>query len=66
MWNPWEKTSKTLTDLGNKDFNRMVVVGAAAVEKPICLKPGEEWTANQILSFSPTSYNCDEPEPSFR
>ncbi|KAK4481832.1 hypothetical protein RD792_012743 [Penstemon davidsonii] len=43
VWNPWEKKSKTIADLGDDDYKRMVCVEAAAIENPITLKPGEEW-----------------------
>ncbi|KAJ4836367.1 hypothetical protein Tsubulata_040527, partial [Turnera subulata] len=46
VWNPWEKKSKAMTDL---------CVDGAAIEKPITLKPGEEWTGRLELSARITS-----------
>ncbi|KAL3841054.1 hypothetical protein ACJIZ3_025645 [Penstemon smallii] len=43
VWNPWEKKSKTIADLGDDDYKHMVCVEASAIENPITLKPGEEW-----------------------
>uniref|UniRef100_A0A1J3DSS7 glucose-6-phosphate 1-epimerase n=1 Tax=Noccaea caerulescens TaxID=107243 RepID=A0A1J3DSS7_NOCCA len=40
VWNPWEKK---VVDLGVEDYRRFVAVESAAVEKPITLKPGQEW-----------------------
>eukprot|EP00250_Pteridium_aquilinum_P028408 c37099_g1_i1 orf=1-828(-) len=40
VWNPWEKKCKSIVDLGDEDYKRMVCVKAAAIENPIVLKPG--------------------------
>ncbi|KAL8150410.1 hypothetical protein V2J09_020218 [Rumex salicifolius] len=50
VWNPWEKKAKALTDLGDDEYKQMLCVDGAAVEKPITLKPGEEWTGQLELS----------------
>ncbi|XP_078443588.1 galactose mutarotase-like superfamily protein [Wolffia australiana] len=56
VWNPWEKKAKGIVDLGDDDFKHMVCVEAACIEKPITLKPGEEWTGRQDISIVPSSY----------
>ncbi|KAI4318340.1 hypothetical protein MLD38_032061 [Melastoma candidum] len=44
VWNPWEKKSKMMVDLGDEEYRQMICVDGAVIEKPIALKPGEEWT----------------------
>lgn len=55
VWNPWEKKSKTMVDLGDEEYKQMLCVDGAAVEKPITLKPGEEWTGRLDLSVVPST-----------
>ncbi|KAF7828177.1 putative glucose-6-phosphate 1-epimerase isoform X1 [Senna tora] len=55
VWNPWEKKSKTMSDLGDEEYKQMLCVDGAAVEKPITLKPGEEWTGRLDLSLVPST-----------
>ncbi|XWS50050.1 hypothetical protein CRYUN_Cryun12cG0054900 [Craigia yunnanensis] len=55
VWNPWEKKSKTIVDFGDEEYKQMLCVNGAAVEKPITLKPGEEWTGRLELSVDPSS-----------
>ena len=50
MWNPWEKKAKALQDLGDDEYKKMLCVDGAAIEKPITLKPEEEWSAQLELS----------------
>ncbi|GAB4857485.1 hypothetical protein Ancab_015394 [Ancistrocladus abbreviatus] len=50
VWNPWEKKAKALPDLADEEYKQMLCVDGAAVEKPITLKPGEEWTGQLELS----------------
>ncbi|CAN1178194.1 Putative glucose-6-phosphate 1-epimerase [Linum perenne] len=50
VWNPWEKKSKSMGDLGDEEYKQMLCVDGAAIEKPITLKPGEEWTGRLELS----------------
>ncbi|VFQ67995.1 unnamed protein product [Cuscuta campestris] len=54
VWNPWVKKSRALVDLGDEEYKQMVCVNGAAVEKPITLKPGEEWTSRVELAVKPT------------
>ncbi|GAB4834519.1 hypothetical protein Ancab_032775 [Ancistrocladus abbreviatus] len=50
VWNPWEKKAKALPDLGDEEYKQMLCVDGAVVEKPITLKPGEEWTGHLEIS----------------
>nr|GEZ11044.1 putative glucose-6-phosphate 1-epimerase [Tanacetum cinerariifolium] len=50
VWNPWDKKAKAMVDFGDDEYMHMLCVEAAAVEKPITLKPGEEWRGRQELS----------------
>lgn len=50
MWNPWEKKAKALTDLADDEYKGMLCVDGAAIEKPINLKPNEEWMGQLELS----------------
>ncbi|KAF6172974.1 hypothetical protein GIB67_006350 [Kingdonia uniflora] len=60
VWNPWEKKSRTMADFGDEEYKQMLCVDAAAIEKSITLKPGEEWTGRLEISVVPSSY-CSEP-----
>ncbi|XP_055822257.1 putative glucose-6-phosphate 1-epimerase [Solanum dulcamara] len=55
VWNPWKERSNATADLGAEEYKHMVCVGSAAIEKPIPLKPGEEWTGKLELSFKQSS-----------
>ncbi|KAF8014457.1 hypothetical protein BT93_H0317 [Corymbia citriodora subsp. variegata] len=55
VWNPWEKKSKSIPDFGDEEYRQMLCVDGAAIEKPITLKPGEEWTGRLELSYVPSS-----------
>ncbi|CAO2819162.1 unnamed protein product [Amaranthus hypochondriacus] len=50
VWNPWEKKAKALQDLGDDEYKKMLCVDGAAIEKPITLKPEEEWSGLLELS----------------
>lgn len=50
VWNPWEKKARVIPDFGDDEYKQMLCVDAAAIEKPIALKPGEEWTGRVELS----------------
>ncbi|GLT28385.1 hypothetical protein SLA2020_033250 [Shorea laevis] len=52
FWNSWVKKSKAIADFGGDDYKRMVSVSGAAIEKPITLKPGEEWMGRLKLTLS--------------
>ncbi|XP_078431650.1 galactose mutarotase-like superfamily protein isoform X2 [Wolffia australiana] len=55
VWNPWEKKSKLIPDFGDEEYKQMVCVDGAAVDQPITLRPGEEWTGRLELSSVPSS-----------
>ncbi|BAF05679.1 putative glucose-6-phosphate 1-epimerase [Oryza sativa Japonica Group] len=59
VWNPWDKKSKTMADFGDEEYKQMLCVDAAAVERAITLKPGEEWTGKLELS-AVASTNCSD------
>ncbi|ESQ54707.1 hypothetical protein EUTSA_v10025755mg [Eutrema salsugineum] len=52
VWNPWEKK---VVDLGAEDYRRFVTVESAAIEKPITVKPGEEWKGILQMTVVPSS-----------
>lgn len=54
VWNPWEKKAKTIVDFGDEEYKQMLCVDGAAIERPITLKPGEEWTGRLELSVMPS------------
>ncbi|KAK9002436.1 hypothetical protein V6N11_025114 [Hibiscus sabdariffa] len=39
VWNPWDKKAKAMADFGDDEYKYMLCVEAAAIEKPITLKP---------------------------
>ena len=59
VWNPWDKKSKSMVDFGDEEYKQMLCVDEAAIEKPITLKPEEEWTGRLQLSIVPSSF-CSE------
>ncbi|GLU22556.1 hypothetical protein SLE2022_386220 [Rubroshorea leprosula] len=63
VWNPWDKKAKAIADLGYDDYKHMLCVEAACVEKPITLKPGEEWRGRQEISAVPSSYCSGQLDP---
>ncbi|KAJ6863081.1 glucose-6-phosphate 1-epimerase [Populus alba x Populus x berolinensis] len=63
VWNPWDKKAKTMTDFGDDEYMHMLCVEAAAIEKPITLKPGEEWKGRLELSAVPSSYCSGQLDP---
>ncbi|TVU32819.1 hypothetical protein EJB05_24577 [Eragrostis curvula] len=63
VWNPWDKKSKAMPDFGDEEYKNMLCVGAAAIEKPITLKPGEEWQGRQEICAVPSSYSSGQLDP---
>ncbi|XP_021826704.1 putative glucose-6-phosphate 1-epimerase [Prunus avium] len=63
VWNPWDKKAKAISDFGDDEYKHMLCVEAACVEKPITLKPGEEWKGRQELSAVPSSYCSGQLDP---
>jgi hypothetical protein len=52
-----------MSDFGDDEYKHMVCVEAAAIEKQITLKPGEEWTGKLELSAVPSSYYSGQLDP---
>ncbi|GJX69391.1 putative glucose-6-phosphate 1-epimerase [Tanacetum coccineum] len=50
VWNLLDKKAKAMVDFVDEEYKHMLCVEAAVVEKPITLKPGEEWRGMQELS----------------
>ncbi|KVH89047.1 Aldose 1-/Glucose-6-phosphate 1-epimerase [Cynara cardunculus var. scolymus] len=48
-----------MADLGDDEYKQMLCVDGAAIEKPITLKPGEEWTGRLEIAVVPSSF-CSE------
>ncbi|KAK3024242.1 hypothetical protein RJ639_043618 [Escallonia herrerae] len=63
VWNPWEKKTKSMVDLGDEEYKQMLCVDGAAIEKPITLKPGEEWTGRVQLAVVPSSFCSEDLDP---
>uniref|UniRef100_A0A453RWK3 glucose-6-phosphate 1-epimerase n=1 Tax=Aegilops tauschii subsp. strangulata TaxID=200361 RepID=A0A453RWK3_AEGTS len=63
VWNPWDKKAKAMQDFGDSEYKHMLCVEPAAVEKPITLKPGEEWKGRLGLSAVPSSYCSGQLDP---
>ncbi|KAA0048919.1 hypothetical protein IC582_012209 [Cucumis melo] len=59
VWNPWEKKSKAMVDFGDEEYKQMLCVNGAALERPITLRPGEEWTGKLQLTVVPSSFSFD-------
>uniref|UniRef100_A0A5B7C8S9 glucose-6-phosphate 1-epimerase n=1 Tax=Davidia involucrata TaxID=16924 RepID=A0A5B7C8S9_DAVIN len=66
VWNPWEKKSKLMVDFGDEEYKQMLCVDGAAIEKPITLKPGEEWTGRLELAVVPSSFCSEDLDPQRR
>ncbi|WOK98300.1 glucose-6-phosphate 1-epimerase [Canna indica] len=63
VWNPWDRKAKAIPDLGDDEYKRMLCVEAAAIEKPITLKPGEEWKGRLEISAVASSYCSGQLDP---
>ncbi|KAJ0693407.1 putative glucose-6-phosphate 1-epimerase [Helianthus annuus] len=64
VWNPWDKKTKAMADFGDDEYKHMLCVEAAAIEKPITLKTGEELKVRQELSAVPSRYFSGKLDPS--
>lgn len=52
-----------MADFGDEEYKQMLCVEAAAIEKPVTLKPGEEWKVRLELSAVPSSYFSGQLDP---
>lgn len=50
VWNPWAEKAAKMPDFEAEEYKQMVCVEAAAIDKPVTLKPDEEWTGKVELS----------------
>ena len=50
-WNPWAEKSAKLADMLPSDYQKMVCIEAAVIQKPITLDPQKSWTGSQTLSL---------------
>jgi len=49
VWNPWAEGARSLPDLADEEYLRMLCVEPASVETPVHLPPGGGWTGVQRL-----------------
>ncbi|XP_057981038.1 putative glucose-6-phosphate 1-epimerase [Malania oleifera] len=66
VWNPWEKKSKSMMNFGVEEYKQMLCVDGAAIEKPITLKAGEQWTGQLEFSVVPSSFCSEHLDPRWR
>lgn len=63
VWNPWERKAKAMADFGDDEYKHMLCLQPAAIEKPITLKPGEEWKGRQKIITVYSSYHSGRLDP---
>ena len=51
VWNPWVDKGGKLADMPSDGFQKMVCIEAAAIHKPVDLRPQNSWTGSQTLSI---------------
>ncbi|WMV37113.1 hypothetical protein MTR67_030498 [Solanum verrucosum] len=56
VWNPWDKRAKAIADFGDEEYKHMLCVEAAAVEKPITLKPVASLTQREFSLAAEKSF----------
>ena len=49
VWNPGAEATKKLDDMADNEYQKMLCIEAALIDKPITLAPGETWHGSQIL-----------------
>ena len=49
VWNPGPEAAKSMSDMADDEWQRMLCVEAAAIDKPVTLQPGETWKGRQSL-----------------
>ncbi len=49
VWNPGEAAARSLPDMADQAYRKMLCVEAARVDLPVTLAPGETWTGRQML-----------------
>lgn len=53
VWNPWVDKSKAMADFGDNEFNTMLCVEPAVIEKPIQLAAGASWSSLLEMHVEP-------------
>ncbi len=54
VWNPWVEGARSLKDMPDRDFRKMLCIEAAAVETPITVSPQATWVGRQICTALPS------------
>lgn len=49
VWNPGEAAARSLPDMNDLEYRKMVCVEAAQIDQPVTLAPGESWVGRQLL-----------------
>ena len=49
VWNPGAEATKQLADMADDEYQNMLCVEAAIIDKPITLQPGAQWAGSQVL-----------------
>ncbi len=44
VWNPWLETARELPDFATEEYKEMVCVENCVIERPVELRPGDNWT----------------------
>jgi glucose-6-phosphate 1-epimerase len=52
IWNPWATRAAALPDMPDDDYRRMLCIEAAAIGRPVQLRPGSNWRGRQVLTAS--------------
>lgn len=64
LWTPWDNATKaSRLGFGDNDYKNMLSVDSGVLEKPIILKPLEEWKGYQELSIISSSYCSGQLDP---
>jgi glucose-6-phosphate 1-epimerase len=50
IWNPGKEAAKGMSDMADDEYQAMLCVEAAQIDKPVTLMPGDKWVGVQRLS----------------
>ncbi|HST02260.1 MAG TPA: D-hexose-6-phosphate mutarotase [Usitatibacter sp.] len=53
VWNPGRERAAAMPDMDPQGYRRMLCVEAAAIDPPVALQPGHEWTGSQAIEAGP-------------
>lgn len=56
VWNPGVEGAKSIADLPDEDWNRLVCIEPVCVDRPIYLEPGQKFVGKFDISFSPDDF----------